>query len=144
MSSQPLVDALGRAGFRLTEPRRAVAQLVAARASHFTANDLIADARHLEHGIGRATIFRALELFTELELLERIDLPTGEHAYVPCEPRGHHHHVVCGDCGAVTEVADHGLGAAIDEIGTRSGWLVESHRLELYGRCPACQVGRAG
>ena len=142
-TAQPLVAALDEAGYRLTEPRRAVAMLVAAREGHFTANDLLADARAQELGIGRATIFRALDLFTELDVLERIDLPSGEHAYVPCEPQ-HHHHVVCEGCGAVTEVADLGLGAAIEEIQRRTGWQVVSHRLELYGRCPACRSQRRG
>lgn len=142
-SSRPLVDAMDDAGYRLTEPRRAVAELVAARDGHFSANDLIEDARALDLGIGRATIFRALDLFTELEVLERIDLPSGDHAYVPCEPQSHHHHVVCEDCGAVTDVADLGLGAAIDEIQRRTGWHVETHRLELFGRCPACRMKRS-
>jgi Fe2+ or Zn2+ uptake regulation protein len=137
-SAQPIVDALGTAGYRITEPRRTVARLVAARDGHFTANDLLADARALDLGIGRATIFRALDLFTELDVLERIDLPTGDHAYVPCEPQSHHHHLVCAVCGAVTEVEDLGLGAAIDEIERRTGWHVEQHRLELYGRCIDC------
>jgi len=138
----PLVEAMGDAGYRVTEPRRAVARLVAARDGHFTAHDLIEDARAQELGIGRATIFRALELFTELEVLERIDLPSGDHAYVPCEPEGHHHHIVCKVCGRVTDVPDLGLGAAIGEIQRRTGWHVETHRLELYGRCPSCHEGR--
>jgi Fe2+ or Zn2+ uptake regulation protein len=138
----PLVTALEEAGYRLTEPRRAVAELVAAREGHFTANDILEDARARDKGIGRATVFRALDLFTELEVLERIDLPSGEHAYVACEPQ-HHHHIVCEGCGAVTDVADLGLGAAIEEIQRRTGWLVASPRLELYGRCPACQARRA-
>ena len=138
-SAEPIVDALDGAGYRVTEPRRAVARLVAARDGHFTANDLLEDARALDLGIGRATIFRALDLFTELAVLERIDLPTGDHAYVPCEPQSHHHHIVCATCGAVTEVGDLGLGAAIDEIARRTGWHVEEHRLELYGRCPVCR-----
>lgn len=138
-SSQPLVDAVDSAGYRLTEPRRAVADLIAARDGHFTANDLIEDARSSELVIGRATVFRALDLFTELEVLERIDLPSGDHAYVPCEPRVHHHHMVCDACGRVTEVEDLGLGAAIEDIEARTGWIVDTHRLELFGRCPACR-----
>ncbi len=138
-SSEPLVDAMGGAGYRLTEPRRAVAELVAARDGHFTANDLMDDARARDLDIGRATIFRALELFTELEVLERIDLPSGDHAYVPCAPTYHHHHMVCDVCGRVTEVEDMGLGPAIDDIQARTGWQVDSHRLELFGRCPRCQ-----
>ena len=88
-----LVDAMDAAGYRLTEPRRMVAELIAAREGHFTAADLIDDARVRRLGIGRATIFRVLDLLTELELLERVGLPSGEHAYVPCRPRRHHHHM---------------------------------------------------
>ena len=73
MDSDPLVHALDQAGYRLTEPRRAVADLIAAREGHFTAQDLIDDAKARRLGIGRATIFRALDLFTELNVLERLD-----------------------------------------------------------------------
>ena len=89
-----MIAALDDAGYRLTGRRREVTELIAAREGHFTAADLILDARSRRLGIGRATIFRALELLTELKLLERLDLPEGEHAYVTCEP-SHHHHVVC-------------------------------------------------
>ncbi len=130
---------MGGAGYRLTEPRRAVAELVASRDGYFTAADLIADAHARELGIGRATIFRSLDLFADLEVLERIDLPTGDHAYVAGEPQVHHHHIVCEICGRVSEVDDQGLTAAVEHIQRRTGWQVESHRLELYGRCPDCR-----
>lgn len=130
------MEALDRAGYRLTGPRRAVASLIAGRQGHFTAAELLAEANVRRLGIGRATIFRALDLFAELDLLERIDLPTGDHAYVPCDAR-HHHHVVCDVCGASTGVDDSGIQGVVDEIERRSGYVVDSHRLELYGRCPA-------
>jgi Fur family ferric uptake transcriptional regulator len=139
--SRPLVAALDSAGYRLTEPRRAIAELIAGREGHFTAADLLDDSEARRLRIGRATIFRALELLTELNVLERLDLPTGEHAYVPCDPT-HHHHVVCSDCGRVTEVSDLGLSSAIEDIERRTGWQVDSHRLELYGRCPRCRTRR--
>jgi Fe2+ or Zn2+ uptake regulation protein len=138
VETQPLVRALDRAGYRLTEPRRAVADLITQRDGHFTAADLIDEARDRRLGIGRATIFRALDLFTELNVLERLDLPTGEHAYVPCEP-AHHHHVVCSRCGRTTEAEDHGLQAMVDEVARHTGYRIDDHRLELYGLCPTCQ-----
>jgi len=138
VDTQPLVAALDQAGYRLTEPRRAVADLISRRDGHFTAADLIDEARDRRLGIGRATIFRALELFTELNVLERLDLPTGEHAYVPCEP-AHHHHVVCSRCGRTTEAEDHGLQAMVDEVARHTGYRIDDHRLELYGLCPTCQ-----
>ena len=139
------IGAFERAGYRLTGPRRAVADLIAAREGHFTAADVVADARARRSGIGRATVFRALDLLLELGLLERIDLPSGDHAYVACEPV-HHHHVVCSGCGRATEIDDAGLRAVVDTIAERTGYAIENHRLELFGRCPDCRKAdtRAG
>ena len=135
---EPLVEAIDAAGYRLTEPRRVVADLVATHEGHFTAADLLDEIERRDLGIGRATVFRSLELMTELELLERIDLPSGEHAYVACEPQ-HHHHMVCEVCGRVADIDDAGLASAVEAIQRDTGWSVRSHRLELYGRCQHCQ-----
>ena len=134
-----LVSALDRAGYRLTAPRVAVATLIAEQDGHFTAADLVARARARRLGIGRATIFRSLEVLAELRAIQRIDLPTGEHAYVACEPL-HHHHVVCSRCGRVTDIADEGLRAVVREVSRRTGYRVDEHRLELFGPCPDCQA----
>jgi Fur family ferric uptake transcriptional regulator len=136
---RPLVLALDRAGYRLTAPRRAVAQLIADRAGHFTAADLVADARIRHDRIGRATIFRTLEVLSELGVVERLDLPSGDHAYVGCAPT-HHHHVVCSNCGRTAEIPDAGLRTVVREVSRRTGFRVDEHRLELFGLCPACQV----
>ena len=138
-SSNPIVGALDRAGYRLTRPRRAVADLIADHDGHFTASELEESARRRRLGISRATLFRALELLTELGVVERVDLPTGEHAYVPCA-RAHHHHVICERCGRTAEVEDCGVAEAVGEIARRSGFRIETHRLELFGLCHHCQA----
>jgi Fur family ferric uptake transcriptional regulator len=128
---------LDGAGYRLTGARRSIADLIAARVGHFTAADLVADARALRLGIGRATIFRTLDVLADLHAVERLDLPTGEHAYVACEPV-HHHHVVCSNCGASRDVDDAGWRAVVRDIERRTGYRIDDHRLELFGRCPNC------
>lgn len=135
----PLLTAMDRAGLRLTRPRRAVAELIAGEPGHFTSADLVdrAHAGHLD--IGRATIFRTLDVLSELGVIERIDLPNGEHAYVGCEP-AHHHHVVCSGCGRTSEIPDAGLRTVVREVARRTGFRVDEHRLELFGLCPACQA----
>jgi Fur family ferric uptake transcriptional regulator len=135
--ANPIVQALDRAGYRLTAPRRAVAELILEHDGHFTALDLAAAARGRRMGISRATLFRALELLIELGVVERLDLPTGEHAYVPCAP-AHHHHVVCSRCGRTAEVDDAGIAVAVSEIERQSGFRIETHRLELFGLCRNC------
>jgi Fur family ferric uptake transcriptional regulator len=123
---------------RVTGPRRALSALVARRRGHFTAADLLADANARGLSVGRATVFRTLDLLATRGQLERIDLPSGEHAYVACAPREHHHHVVCRVCGKSAEVRDAGMAELVREFGARSGYRIESHRLELFGLCPDC------
>ncbi len=136
---QPIVTALDSAGYRLTGPRRALAELIAARdGAAFTAADLVADVRARRLGIGRATVFRAIDLLESVGSVERVDLQNGEHAYVACVP-AHHHHVICSRCANATEIGDLGLGAVAREVARRTGYRVDEHRLELFGLCPACQ-----
>jgi Fur family ferric uptake transcriptional regulator len=139
MQADAIVAAFDQAGYRVTAPRRAVAELITEHNGHFTAAELESAARRRRFELSRATLFRSLDLLTELGVVERLDLPSGDHAYVPCAP-AHHHHVVCSRCGRSTDVDDCGVAAAVAEISRRSGYLIETHRLELFGLCRHCQT----
>jgi len=136
--NEPVTGALSGGGRRLTRARRTVGQLIGGQKGCFTAANLLDEARSREMPIGRATVFRTLDLLTEEGALERIDMPDGEHAYVVCEPEQHHHHVVCQSCGRSVEVRDTGLAEIVRAIGEQSGFRIDSHRLELFGLCPEC------
>jgi Fur family transcriptional regulator, ferric uptake regulator len=131
--------ALDASGHRVTGPRRTLADLIAERRGPFSAADLAADAAGRNVEVGRATIFRFLDLLADLGAVERIDLPDGGHAYVACEPV-HHHHVVCSACGRMTEIADGVLRDAVGDIEAVTGFRIDSHRLELFGLCPVCRT----
>jgi Fe2+ or Zn2+ uptake regulation protein len=135
----PIVRALDDAGYRLTAPRRALADLIVHQDGHFSASDLASAARDRRLGVSRATLFRALELLIELGVVERLALPNGEHTYVECAP-AHHHHVVCSRCGRTAEVEDEGLAEAVGAIERRTGFRIDTHRLELFGLCRRCVV----
>jgi Fur family ferric uptake transcriptional regulator len=132
-------DALDRGGYRLTDARRAVTAIIDGRDGHFTAADLVAEARGRRLGVGRATVFRTLDALVDLQAVERLDLPSGEHAYVACEPI-HHHHVVCSRCGRSRDIDDAGLRRVVRDIARRTGFRIDDHRLELFGLCPDCQA----
>ena len=132
-----VVSALDAAGYRLTGPRRALAAVMAEMDGPFTAARVAGEAHDRGIRVGRATVFRTIDALERAGAIERIDLPTGEHAYVACAP-AHHHHVVCSGCGHTAEVADGALVALVTEIGRRTGFRIDEHRLELFGRCPSC------
>jgi Fur family ferric uptake transcriptional regulator len=135
-----ITDTLADSGRRLTGSRRALSGLIDEQEGHFTAADLIDTAAERHVPVGRATVFRMLDLLTNMGALERLDLPTGDHAYVVCEPQGHHHHVICRECGRSVEVGDLGLQPLVDDIARRTGYLIDTHRLEFFGLCPECRA----
>ena len=138
-----ITRALEGAGLRLTAPRRTLAGLIAERRAHFTADDLVRESRDRDLGVARATVFRTLETLAGLGVIERLDLPSGEHAFVACEP-AHHHHIVCSGCGRTEDVIDERIGDVLEAVGRESGYRVDRHRVELFGLCPRCRAEAVG
>jgi Fur family ferric uptake transcriptional regulator len=143
VGAEAIVDAFAAAGYRVTEPRRALAVLIASHAGHFTTGELVREAAGAHVAVGRATIFRSLEVLEDLGFLEQIDLPGGGRGFVACAPTTHHHHLVCSHCGGSIDIAATGLSSILRGIASRSGFRIESHRLEVFGLCPDCQAAAA-
>jgi Fur family ferric uptake transcriptional regulator len=141
-----LRDTLDQAGLRVTRPRRYVADLIGARSGPFTAADLLAEVDRGGPRIGRATLFRALDAFAGLGIIERMDLPNGDHAYVVCRPEStaHHHHIICGACGRSTAIVGCNIAGLAADVADRTGYRVDTHRIELFGICPSCQETGSG
>ena len=128
-------DILALSGHRRTEPRRAIVRAILRHDGPFTAESLADGLR--TSGVGRATVFRTIDVLADLGMLHR--LHTGAcHGYTVC-PRGHHHHLTCSTCGKVQSVAGCGLDEQLNRLAQRAGFAIEDHHLELTGRCSGCQ-----
>ena len=118
----PFIAALERAGYRLTDPRRAVADLIADQTGHFTAADLVAEARRRRLGRRpRDHLPDPRRARPRSASSSGSTCPSGEHAYLACEPT-HHHHVVCSRCGRSRDIDDAGLRAVVRDIARRTGY----------------------
>ena len=133
-----IIDRLARQGHRLTTPRQAIIKLVAPRNDHFSAQEVWDEVRSQYHGIGRATVFRTLDLLTELGVLNRIHTGDGCHRYTVCETR-HHHHLMCVECGKVASLEAGGIEQQIRRMAGDAGFELLTHHLELIGRCADCR-----
>lgn len=138
-TADDLVQALDDAGYRVTDSRRAVIDLICTRDGAFETADLVADARRRKIEAARATIFRTLEILTGLGVVERLDLPNGDHSYVRCDSRAHHHHLVCTRCQRSIDLEDLGMTPILAQVARRTGYKIDRHRVELFGLCPTCQ-----
>jgi Fe2+ or Zn2+ uptake regulation protein len=140
LAPDDLARTLDAAGYRMTDARRAVVGLIASRDGTFDTADLVADARRRRVPAARATIFRTLEILAAIGAVERLDLPNGEHSYVRCDTRGHHHHLVCTDCQRSVDLEELGMTTITADVELRTGYVIDRHRLELFGLCPNCQT----
>jgi Fur family ferric uptake transcriptional regulator len=133
-----IIGRLAREGHRLTTPRQAIIKLVAPRNDHFSAQEVWDEVRSQYRGIGRATVFRTLDLLAELGVLNRIHTGDGCHRYTVCETR-HHHHLMCVECGKVASLEAGGIEQQIRRMAGEAGFELLTHHLELIGRCATCR-----
>lgn len=104
----------------------------------FTVEGLWHDLRRLSPHIGRATVFRTVEMLVSGGLLNRIDFADGSHTYRACG-EDHHHHITCIRCHRVVDVEVCIPREQLDQIGKQTDFLIESHTLTLFGLCGECR-----
>ena len=134
VSNALLERRIARSGRRVTRPRRAVLGAMQQLGDHFTAEGVMAAAPE----VGRATVFRTLRLLQEIGVLCQVVLDDSTVEY-RLTSGGHHHHIVCSECGAVNDFASCDIQELLDELARRTGYEIDSHRLEVYGRCSRCR-----
>lgn len=130
---------LGEDGRRRTTSRARVIAAALRREQPFGAQELVRELAR--HGVGRATVFRTLDLLVSLHVLARIHgIEQGARCvlYTACAPT-HHHHLVCRGCGRVEEIRASGLEERIREIAREHGYEPLGHGLEVQGLCGACR-----
>jgi Fur family transcriptional regulator, ferric uptake regulator len=121
-------------GYRATAPRRAVVTAVLSHDRPFSAEQIVAELP----SIGRATVYRTLEVLASVDLLTRLLQPGGHPAYVIGQP-GHRHHLVCSNCGDVVSFTECPVDSLVSELVRDTDYAIEGHHLEIFGRCPECQ-----
>jgi len=135
---QRALQVLRGQGYKVTAARRAVLEALADAEDHLTAPDVVAAVRHRAPDVGRASVYRTLELLTRLHVAQASSLGGPAATYL-LAPGGHHHHVICTTCHRTVAFDDCGVSALEDELAARLGFEIEGHLVELYGRCPDCQ-----
>jgi Fur family ferric uptake transcriptional regulator len=134
-----ILQQIGDAGHRRTSPRREVIAAALRRRQPFTAQELVRDLGR--RSVGRATVFRTLDLLVALGALSRIHgIEAGVRCvrYTPCEP-SHHHHLVCHVCGRVEDLGATALERQITATARGRGFQLLGHTLEVVGICARCR-----
>jgi len=134
---------LAEAGCRITAPRQAVMETLLAADRPLLPQEIQERARARHRQLGLVTVYRTLNLLTGLDLVRRVHREDGCHGYLLAAP-GHRHALICQGCARAVEFAgEDDLHAFIQRVEAQTGYRVEEHLLQLFGRCPACQAAAA-
>lgn len=139
LTRQDVEAILVQHGYRLTRPRAAVVDAVLQRSHPFSAEQLVADVGTSNGGtIGRATIYRTLEILASVDVLSRLIQPDGHPVYI-CDSPGHRHHIVCSACGTAVAFTFCPVDELVPTLARDTAFQITDHLLEVFGVCPSCQ-----
>jgi Ferric uptake regulator family. len=134
---------LHTSSYKLTPQREATLRVLLEHESdHLSAEDIYLLVKEKSPEIGLATVYRTLELLTELKIVDKINFGDGVSRYdLRKEGANHfHHHLVCIECGSVEEIREDLLEDVELIVEKRWNFIVKDHRLTFHGICRNCQA----
>jgi Fur family ferric uptake transcriptional regulator len=128
-------------GLPVTQQRESIAEVVFASSGQLSVEDIEGKLRDTGERIGKATIYRTLEMLVRSGLVEEHDFGEGfkryEHLFGQKPVR---EHLVCTECGKVSEIHHSDLIAMQEDVARRHGFLPARYRLQIYGLCADCRA----
>jgi Fur family ferric uptake transcriptional regulator len=125
-------------GHKLTPQRHVILKVIAMSHDHLTPEVIFEKSRLIDPGIGRVTVYRTLDLLSQLNLICRVHAEGGCRSYMMRRPTEHHHHLICSGCGKVVDFTNCSLIEMEKRLSRESGFDIKGHLLEFYGLCEDC------
>lgn len=130
--------------YKLTPQRQIILQaFLDHHGEHLSAEDVHNIVKQKSTDIGLATVYRTLEILSDLEVLHKMDFGDGRSRYEINETDAlhQHHHLICLSCGKVKEFEDDLLETLEAVISRNSKFKIIDHQVKFYGYCQECQRG---
>lgn len=127
-------------GYKLTPQREATLKILLENKEHLSAEDIYMLVKDKAPDIGLATVYRTLELLSELRIVHKLNFGDGVARYEITNENEehHHHHLVCLECGKLEEFEDDLLGDIEEKIEKTKKFTIVDHRLSFFGYCKEC------
>lgn len=122
---------------RNTRQRRAVQAILDELESFVSAQDIHDKLRHRGEKVGLSTVYRNLQTLVDASEVDALRNDDGEVLYRRCSA-GHHHHLVCRQCGRTVEVEGPTVETWADAMAREHGFTDVAHTLEIFGTCRSC------
>ena len=140
MNYEDILTVLRKNDYKITPQRKVITQvLIEHNTSLISIETLFTKTKELYSKTNISTIYRNLEILESLNLVYKV-MDEGTSLYkLNCNHKGHHHHLICKNCGKA-EAIDFCPLETLEELSKEREFNLEDHKLELYGTCKKCQL----
>ena len=132
-----IISKLSEQGYRLTPQRMMVLSAIENSDNHISAEEIYAQVIAKYPHVNISTVYRTLELLKRLGLVTETDLGGGRVRYHPAD-KGHHHHLVCQECGRIIDLDESVLSSLRSALLREYNFSADLRHLAIFGRCAKC------
>ncbi len=137
-------DYIKEKGLRNTPEREMIIEEIFSSHDHFDVDELFLRMRNKKKIVSKASIYRTIPLLVESGLIKEVFFEDGHLHYEHIYGHKHHGHIRCICCGQHLEFSDDEIEKIQKQIGKKFGFVLTSHRFELFGYCPQCAQRQEG
>jgi Fur family ferric uptake transcriptional regulator len=135
---EDIINRLSECGYRMTPQRELILNAIENSREHISAEEIYAEVVRRYPHINISTVYRTLDLLKKLNLVTETDLGGGRYRYHPAD-KGHHHHLVCQECGATIDLEESALSSLKSLLLQKYGFMADLKHMAIMGRCVDCK-----
>ncbi|MBN1366945.1 MAG: transcriptional repressor [Dehalococcoidales bacterium] len=136
--AKDIATLLTQKGYRITPQRTMILEAIQSSDQHISAEEIHAQVVAKYPNVNISTVYRTLELLKKLGLVTETDLGGGRFRYHPAE-KGHHHHLVCQECGNTIDLDNSELYPLKEVLLKKHKFIADLQHLAIMGRCVNCK-----
>jgi Fur family ferric uptake transcriptional regulator len=125
---------------RITPERFLVLDAVLSSRGHFDADELYLRMKSSGEKVSRATVYNTLDLLLQCGFISQYQFADNHSRYEKIFGRPHHDHLICLECGEITEFVSDKIALVNSEICREKKFKPQSATFQIFGTCSKCQA----
>ncbi|MDP2920626.1 MAG: Fur family transcriptional regulator [Dehalococcoidia bacterium] len=130
-------EELGKKGLRMTPQRLMIIAAIEKSDNHIGADEIYTQVVEKYPNVNISTVYRTLDVLEEMGMVTKTDLGGGRVQYHPAE-KGHHHHLVCRECGKITDLDEAALSVLKETLLRHYNFVADLRHMGIWGYCAKC------
>jgi Fur family peroxide stress response transcriptional regulator len=136
-SDQLIIETLRKKGYKATTQRIAICRFALHSRDHPSAQTVYDEVRRVHPTVSLATVYKTLQILTEHDLIQELDLPESHARFDSCmDP---HINLVCMWCGNIQDFNDSAARDMVERVAAKAQFTRKGQRLDIYGFCKSCR-----